>query len=1082
MEQIIVYRKGVENLRLNRFKVSNESGIKAARQEREDLGKDIVRVELDSVRLIDLQVGDYVEVFGDRYVLNVLPNIEKTSDRMYSYVIEFEGKQYDLLKTTFIDVDSKYLATGGIFTMIGKLEVFAELIVNNLNRDGANEWELGDVNSDVNTVQTIPFSDNNCLQVAQQLCELYEVSYYVERVSPNKWKLHFKRKTDVLPDVLKYGRNNGLYSITQEPVKEGGLINRLFVYGSQKNLPTNYRGGSIRLKLPKHVIPSEALPYIQDPISIQNYGVVEGSVTYEDVFPSREGTVTAVGGTSYDFYDIGMDFDLTETINGVTTYLINGVTAKIVFTSGDLMGYEFEVSAYDHSIKRFTINPYTDENGIVFPDNTVLARTVKNGDKYIIYDIQLPQTYVSNAEMELLRRGREALLKLREPLVNYSVRVDPYFVSQKAPDSETIINYFEIGHIVRVQMMDGEIREMPIMSFSRDILRHYMYEVVLGEPKLNTQRKRFVQSVRVNSTVNNIANFNVGNNLKPNNPNNTNVQITNLISTILKQSQGAESDGGVQYVDVANDVDLDSLEISNYPVGTRFIWMGFGLYELVEGEPDSGYYIQSSIDSNFYFLSIDNTEWLNEVAVDLAFHLLANNPHSITSKMLGAWSSVTGLANTNRLLKVSDTTDFLLQDSLLSDDGTTLIYGGQAFRLPSLTGSIPLVNGNMALDPVTGKIKAVLGGARVDLLTSGLLGVPRTVWVDSVNGTDTRTGVSKYSIDTPFKTLGAAVAASTASTDIIVATGTFTENITFTDGTIVFNRGLLTGNISSARYMLFLNFSKWVGVHVISAGIANNEGVIEGDKTSEWELTGNLGYTFSNQSNIKRIRGFRRIYASAGTFSLFSGTSSITDALLLTRFKEIPYLIVEDIDTIECYNLCSSALIGFRNIKHIVCSNWIVGSTSVGVYKFDNVGSIQAVRMHETFNARGVYFLFNHTKVYASGTGTAYMLSVGANYTGYFYLFAYNSHFETASDRIATQPTVTLNSNTDYRTRVHLFNCTLKGAGSHLFGNSATTPMHELSLVSCVGNLAPANVTNNPATTQEIVNYNQYTLLRTDVF
>lgn len=1075
MEQIVVYRKGKENLRLNRIKASNESGIISAHQEREDIGKDIVRVEMESASLIDLRIGDYIEIFGDRYVLNVAPNIEKTSERSLKYIIEFEGKHYDMLKTTFIDVDSKYLATGGIFTMIGTLDVFASLIVNNLNRDSSNEWELGDIETSINTTQTLPFSDNNCLQVAQQLCELYEVSFYVERIGTEKWKLHFKKKTEVVPHLFKYGRNNGLYSITQEPVKEGGLINRLFVYGAQKNLPSNYRGGSIRLKLPRHIIPYEALPYIQDLASINKYGVVEGSITYEDVFPSREGKVTAVGGTSYDFFDIGMDFNLTETINGVTTYLINGTTAKIVFTSGDLTGYEFEISNYDHGTKMFTLNPYTDENGIIFPDNTVLARSIKNGDRYIIYDIQLPQSYISNAEMELLKRGRETLAKLKDPLFNYSVMVDHFFVANKAPNKETIINYFEIGHHLKIETIDGELREMPIKSFRRDILRHYVYELVLGDPKSNANRKRFIQSVRVGSTVNNLAVYNVGKSIRPTNNNNQSSQIAQILSIINQQATSESENGGPLFVDVPTDEDLEDVDVTNYAVGTRFLWLGFGIYELVEGEPSDGYYLQSSIDSNLYFWAIDNTEWVNHLSESLSYHLTQVNPHSITPKMIGAWSSLVGLATVNKILKVSNTTDFLLQDSLLSDDGSTLSYSGQTFRLPTIIGSIPLINNNIGVDAVTNKIKAVLGGARVDLLTSGVIGVPKVIWVDSVNGTDTRTGISKYSIDTPFKTLTAAVATASASTDIIHAIGSFTENITWNSGIIYFSKTTLNGNLGNVRSAYFSNGSSWKGVPTSDWGPSVVGGEFVGDKTSTWEITANVNFSFNPGTIVKYVRGFKRIFATSGfTSSLFSGygmTGTTNDAIVALGRKE-PYLIVEDIDIIECAVLVSQGNILFRNIRRIECSvSVFLGGNSRCIHFFDNIDRVISPEFASMTNGTMNVWTKCASFVFTSATVSPFRFT-GA---GSIRIYSENTKLFGSSDYLFSMgagvvPTL----------KVNLLNCTLV-ANVRFAHSSGSKVVDKLSMVNCIGNLPPASIYNTLPTIYEEVNYQQITELEIGV-
>src|SRR5690606_2451922 len=96
--------------------------------------------------------------------------------------------------------------------------------------------------------------------------------------------------------------------------------------------------------------------------NIDKYGLIEkpGGLILEDIYPKRIGTISSVTD-AFTFTDAGLDFD----ING---QLLPGVTAKVLFQSGDLAGWEFEVETYNHSTKTFKINKNQDEKAVNIPD------------------------------------------------------------------------------------------------------------------------------------------------------------------------------------------------------------------------------------------------------------------------------------------------------------------------------------------------------------------------------------------------------------------------------------------------------------------------------------------------------------------------------------------------------------------------------------------------------------------------------------------------------------------------------------------------------------------------------------------
>ena len=142
---------------------------------------------------------------------------------------------------------------------------------------------------------------------------------------------------------------------------------------------------------------------------------IEKTVIFEDVFPRRTGTISGVDGSDVlKFTDSSIDFDVND-------YLISGLTAKVHFNSGDLAGYEIEVSSFDNGTKEFTLLTYTDENGFTFPSADLKPAV---NDEYVLVDITMPTSYIDTAETELQTRAIAHLSANNRPRSKFEVTSD----------------------------------------------------------------------------------------------------------------------------------------------------------------------------------------------------------------------------------------------------------------------------------------------------------------------------------------------------------------------------------------------------------------------------------------------------------------------------------------------------------------------------------------------------------------------------------------------------------------------------------------------------------------------------------
>lgn len=205
-------------------------------------------------------------------------------------------------------------------------------------------------------------------------------------------------------------------------------------------------------------------PYIEQNTS--KYGVIEYTEIFDDIFPTRTGKVTSINVSDpFKFYDTAIDFN-------INSQLLPGITAKVVFNTGQLAGYQFDVSRFDNATKEITILQNKDERSITVP-STDLRPAI--GDEYILVDIIMPQSYVEAAEI-LLREKAQALLdQLSQPQLSYTMSIDPVFMKRNNRS-------LSIGDLIWIIDLQLELqRKIRVTSISRSLVEEYAYQVELSD-------------------------------------------------------------------------------------------------------------------------------------------------------------------------------------------------------------------------------------------------------------------------------------------------------------------------------------------------------------------------------------------------------------------------------------------------------------------------------------------------------------------------------------------------------------------------------------------------------------------------
>lgn len=482
MEQIIITHLNGTTLKLQ--SKENASTITKASQTVELIGQDVVDISVESAKKLVFSIGDKITIIGREYTLNTAPTERKISETNFLYDLQLEGVQYDMLRAAYsvnVDTTSNQIQDINGDSLTGDMKRFLDVLISNLNRVFPGKWVLGSYPSGTET-RTESFNDSdNCLSVLQTLCgeDKYNTEFSISIAGNGVKTLNVGATGTVNTYTFEYGRGKGIYELTRQKVSSSNIITRLNVFGSSKNISTlTYRAS--KLCLPTK---NKAQSFLESASSISKYGVWEATKNFENIYPHRTGTISALGDSQLKFIDSSMDFDLNEKdLDGITTkYLIPGTSAKIHFNTGNLAGYEFEVTTYDNATKQFTLLQFTDENGYTFPSADSAAFKFAAGDKYVILDIYMPQSYINTAETALQTSGQAFLDKYSQPKVSYGLTVDSFFLKNiVGADAES--NIIWAGDYIPIKDADLEVdKTIRVKSFTRDLLQDYSYNLTIAD-------------------------------------------------------------------------------------------------------------------------------------------------------------------------------------------------------------------------------------------------------------------------------------------------------------------------------------------------------------------------------------------------------------------------------------------------------------------------------------------------------------------------------------------------------------------------------------------------------------------------
>lgn len=492
--------------------------VKSAVMKEERMGEDTLTLVVEATLPIDFTVGDTLQALGKTYYLNTLPGVQRSARRHLTYTVVLESAKYDLSKTILVNefAGGKETVNETEFSYTGEFDQLMDLAVINLNRtQGADSWQWRKVDTGADPdfdpqyqeCKTLTFSCENVLSALNTICTEWGVEYRIETVDGRRTISVGQIGRQVYEYRFAYGKGRGLYSLTRSNASESSAPTRLYAYGSSQNLGTAYRERRRRLALPlEHPSPliREGL-YVQDDALVERFGLIEGAAIFDQVYPSREGTVSSVDPQDeLKFTDLEM-FDLNETDEqGDSKYLLGTSSPVVHFNTGNLGGYEFSIAGYNSTTKTFTLVPFTDENEYRYPSADDTAFRIAPGDRYVLLGIALPETYVAQAEERLAEKALEKYTRLAQGRYAYSLEIDPFFMKEYFPNAR-FAPAFSAGDYLYIEdadLVDGSdattgqagTAAVKISSVSIDLYQPYRYTVELSESAAASVLTRIVRS------------------------------------------------------------------------------------------------------------------------------------------------------------------------------------------------------------------------------------------------------------------------------------------------------------------------------------------------------------------------------------------------------------------------------------------------------------------------------------------------------------------------------------------------------------------------------------------------------------
>lgn len=449
-------------------------------------GDNVLTLSFTHYEHIDLDVDDYADFEGERYWLTEKYRPKQKSTKEWSYDIKLYGVESMIKRLLVIKtVDNE---EEPVFTLTAPPREHVAMIVRCMNDGMGNitDWKVGQVDGTENIV--IDYFGKYCDQALKEIAEKVGAEWWVEGQTVNICKCEHG-------EPVFMGYDKGLTGIEPTTADNVDFYTRLYPVGSSRNIDREKYGYS-RLQLPG------GQKYVE--MNADKYGRVDHyeADAFADIYPRRTGVVSSVRSevktgedgkpfTIYYFRDDSLPFNPND-------YEIGGLVKRVSFQEGsELAGlgdeedgtYYFEVN-YDSDTREFeiiTIWPYDDDTQL--PGGTLVP---KAGDKYILWNLRMPDEYYALAEEEFLTAVNKYNADHNLDLTVYKASTDHVWIEDNGIE-------LSIGRRVRLEseeyFPEFGYRDSRITRITRKVNLPSQMDIEIGDALSRTSMQRMSDSV-----------------------------------------------------------------------------------------------------------------------------------------------------------------------------------------------------------------------------------------------------------------------------------------------------------------------------------------------------------------------------------------------------------------------------------------------------------------------------------------------------------------------------------------------------------------------------------------------------------
>lgn len=451
---------------------------------------------------LDFPLGSYITYKGRKFEImsEVYPDFDNKTGG-YKYTLQFQAQQNHM--KNFICFWLGGDNPEAVFHNTTDLASFGALIVANMNKAlGGNNWQMGSVNVEHSeTNKLVSFNGDTCWDALSSIAETFDVEWWTEE-NGSIVTLHFGKLNFGTPETFK--RGEVVKSIPAKKGDDSEYGTRFYVFGSTRNLTKEYgqseQGGvtnhvsEVRLRLP------DGQQYIDARPGLTKNEIKEVVVFFDDIYPKNTETVTSVETIDRTIIEGQTDKAYVMVCNDtpfLPSDVIEGETLGAHFTSGDLIGWDFELALIDDNgdnidpatwkpedgfNKKFEIIAQVETSGEsqqIIPNENMRPRGKdddRGPDTFVLTGVKLPQQRIDEAEQELLNAGTSYAAKHSSDTTVYDCETNPVYCTHNEKN-------YEAGQAVRLMGpqfgIDGRLSR--IQGYEKKLYNEYIATYTVGD-------------------------------------------------------------------------------------------------------------------------------------------------------------------------------------------------------------------------------------------------------------------------------------------------------------------------------------------------------------------------------------------------------------------------------------------------------------------------------------------------------------------------------------------------------------------------------------------------------------------------